>query len=404
MFNLVFLQITCRYPDNAAFYREAERRLRQAFSCRHNMRAWEQCSDSSCRAVQQAFTHTQNCRMRVLGGCRQCIEYKNTLLFHASSCQLPFGKCVIEKCDDVRKYLSVEKKTLPDDKYWTIKHDHLFFRPSLPKTPTLLGSPTTREIQQSLSHTQNCRKRVQGGCEVCTDYKETMVAHASRCDLPMGMCGIRKCDDIKKYLETNSFPDNRKWTHGLDEFFFGPSPISTPSFLRDPEERLQVPKKDFLNSDGSTATFSESSSCVMLGAWNQYHVDRPPDGISDLSSRRDQPSEMAVTCSAFQQSDLPNARESHEDQIRSLPVCQERLSDVPEPVGEIQISDQTVTFGPVNADEVAIHQHEDDEQSAAPLSAVHVPDASQGTKDTAPRQEILWPINRVMKCCVTYLI
>lgn len=304
MFNLVFLQRTCHYPDNAAFYRDPERRLRQAFSCRHNMRAWEQCSDSSCRAVQQAFTHTQNCCMRVLGGCRECIEYRNILLFHASTCQLPFGKCVIEKCDDVRKYLSMEKKPLPDDKYWTIKHDHLFFRPSLPKTPTLLGSPTTREI----------------------------------------------------------------------------------------------------HDDGTTAAFTESSSCVMLGAWNQYHVDRPPDGISGLSFRIDQLSDVAVTCSAFQQSDLPNARESHEDQIHSLPISQERLSDVPEPVGEIQISDQTVTFGPVNADEVAIHQHEDDEQSAAPLSAVHMPDASQGTKDTAPRQEILRSINRVMKCCVTYLI
>ena len=310
MFNLVFLQITCPYPDNAAFYRDPERRLRQAFSCRHNMRAWEQCSDSSCRSVQQAFTHTQNCRMRVLGGCKECIEYKNTLLFHASICQLPFGKCVIEKCDEVRKYLSVEKKTLPADKYWTIKHDHLFFRPSLPKTPILLESPTT---QGSLSYTQN-----------------------------------------------------------------------------------------FLNSDGSSATFSESSSCVLLGAWNQYHVDRPPDGISDLSSSRDQQSAVAVTCSASQQLDPPNARESHEDQMRSLPVSQERLSDVPEPVEEIQISDQKVTFRPVNADEVTIQQHEDDEQSAAPLSAVHVPDTSQGTKDTAPRQEILWPINKVMKCCVTY--
>ena len=400
MFNLVFLQITCPYPDNAAFYRDPERRLRQAFSCRRNMRAWEQCSDSSCRAVQKAFTHTQNCRMHVLGGCRKCIEYKNTLLFHASSCQLPFGKCVIEKCDEVRKHLSVEKNTLPDDKYWTFKLDQLFFKPSPPITPTLLGSPTTRKIQRSLSHTQHCRKRVRGGCEVCTDYKETMVVHASGCDLPVGMCGIRKCDDIKKYLETNSFPDNSKWTRGLDEFFFGPSPISTPSFLGNLEEGLQIPKKDFLNSDGSTATFTESSSCVMLGVWNQYHVDRPPDGISDLSVRRDRSSDIAV--GAFQPSDLPNARDSHEDRTGSLPISQERLSDASEPVGEIQISDQTVTFGPIDADEVAIHQHEDDERSAAPLSAVHMPDVSQGTKDTTPRQEILWPINKVMRCCVTY--
>ena len=350
------------------------------------MRAREQCSDSSCRAVQQAFSHTQNCPKHVLGGCRQCTEYKNTLLFHVLSCRLPFGKCVVEKCDDIRKYLSVEKNTLPPDRKWTYHHDQLFFTPSLPKTPTLLGSPISRKIQRSLSHTQNCRKRVQGGCEVCSDYLESMVDHASRCDRPVGMCGIRKCDDIKKFSKTSSFPDRDKWTRALDEFFFGPSPIATPTLLGHPEEHSQIPKKDFLNSDGSMVTFTESSSRAMLGLWNQYHVDRPPDSISDLSVRRDEPADITVV--AFQQSDQPSASDSHEDQTCSVPVSQDKLSDVAEPVG----SDQTVTFGPTV------------EQSAAPLSAVHVPDASRGTRDTTPRQEVLWPINSVMKCYVMYQI
>ena len=73
--------------------------------------------------------------MRVLGGCRQCISFKDALQSHASTCKEPVGKCVVNKCDDIREFM--KNNTLPDNKNWKYKHDQLFFEPSPPRTPTV---------------------------------------------------------------------------------------------------------------------------------------------------------------------------------------------------------------------------------------------------------------------------
>lgn len=367
-------------PD-VLFYKEEERRLYNAFSCRHNMRAWKQCSDKSCLEVQQLLMHTQNCHMHVLGGCRVCIQHRNTLVFHATRCQWVTGKCVFEKCEDIRKYL--EKNGLPDDKSWTYSHDQLFFKPSSPKTPTLLGSPVSRQIQRSLSHTHNCRKRVLGGCEVCIDYKDTMLAHAYSCERPLGTCGIRRCDDIRKYMKTNSLPDNGKWTREFDQFFFGNSPLATPNLL---------------NINGSTMPVAESSLFRTQGIWNQYHVDRPPDHI-DLSANGDQPGACALPTSSSQPSDLhvPVASERLVEDTFSLPVSQERSSDHQEVVTEVQQPDATVSRGPTADVEVIVHHNEQINQTTTPISAGHIANAGHAVRSSTPRQEVLWPLNKVKK-------
>ena len=116
---------------------EAEVHLQKAFACRHrNMGTWEECSDLSCQTIQQLLAHSQNCHMRVLGGCGRCIRLKNMLLSHASSCKLPRGACVVEKCDDIRRYK--ERTDIPVNRHWSRKLDQLFFRPSPPRSPTVL--------------------------------------------------------------------------------------------------------------------------------------------------------------------------------------------------------------------------------------------------------------------------
>ena len=246
--------------------------LQKAFTCRRNMRAWEECSDASCQSIQQALIHTQNCRMHVLGGCSLCIRYKNILLWHVSRCEFPIGDCIIEKCDDIRKYMSRETNSIPDSRSWTYDLDQLFFRPSPPRSPTLIGF-----------HSDPCL--------------------------------------------VEDEPDNQ----AQPSSFFGS--IGGDSF------------------DLSSRSFTDTTSQSVSGAWNQYHVDRPPD--------------------------LPWRIEEGQ-----------------------HVSDLTVTRGPTVDSQIDLQEHVEDENvvSTTPLSAVCMPDANQATEKSTRRQEIIWPLNTVMKC------
>ena len=116
---------------------EADVHLQKAFACRHrNMDTWEECNDLSCQRIHQFLAHSQKCHMRVLGGCGPCIGFKNILLSHASSCKLPRGECDIEKCDDIRMYTL--KTGIPDTLHWSFELDQLLFKPSPPRSPTVL--------------------------------------------------------------------------------------------------------------------------------------------------------------------------------------------------------------------------------------------------------------------------
>lgn len=289
--------------------------------------------------------------------------------------------------------------SLPDDRKWTYSLDQLFFRPSPPRTPTLLGRPTGRELQRSLSHTQNCRSRVLGGCEMCIEYKNVMLFHASKCELPIGKCGVRKCDNIRNYMKTNSLPDDSKWTCELDQFFFGPSKCVTPTSLGNGEDYFVIPKKKLVNSDDSRTPVSQSSSRNASEVWNQFHIDRPPDLPPALSASRDKllPD---FPLNVDQLSDLPVTGDRHVYQTTDLPVSQGRLPDLPLQGEEVQLSDLTATRGPITDSQVSFQHHVEEEHAmpATPLSAVCVPDVSQAAEDSAPRQVILWPLNRVMKC------
>ncbi|KAJ7391793.1 hypothetical protein OS493_016081 [Desmophyllum pertusum] len=123
--------LNCHDPEGGDQY-EAERCLRRAFICRRNSsREWEKCGEVCCQEIKGFLDHSQNCPMRVLGGCDTCIQYKSTLLYHASRCRLPLGKCVVLKCDDIREY--AKKSSIPENKNWEWKLDRLFFNP--PTTP-----------------------------------------------------------------------------------------------------------------------------------------------------------------------------------------------------------------------------------------------------------------------------
>ena len=123
--------------EDTGLVTEAEVHLQKAFACRHhNMGTWEECSDLSCQRIQQFLAHSQRCHMRVLGGCGPCVHFKDILLSHASSCNLPRGECVIEKCDDIRRYK--ERTDIPDKRHWSHKLDQLFFRPNPPRSPTVV--------------------------------------------------------------------------------------------------------------------------------------------------------------------------------------------------------------------------------------------------------------------------
>ena len=105
-----------------------------------------------------------------------------------------------------------------------------------------------------------------------------------------------KCDYIREYAKNNGIPGNRKWKYEHDQLFFRSTPPSTPTnrenqaFEVDFEELLaQLEQaeaqeatahglgKDTVMSDGSLASYNEESSHDAAGAWNHYHVDRPPE-------------------------------------------------------------------------------------------------------------------------------
>lgn len=202
---------------------------------------------------------------------------------------------------------------------------------------------------------------VLGGCETCILYKNTLLFHTSRCHLPLGQCVIPKCDYIREYAKTSNIPDNKKWKYEHDQLFFRASPPTTPTTLESQSsftealdyrtfmaqlaqaefhEGAYSLNTDYLVSDGSLASFSGESLHDSSGAWNQYHVDRPPD---------------------------------------------------------VQVA-----RGPATAEHVKIEQeqHEDGvlAESAGPLSATCMPlrDTSQAVKSTEERGEVIWPLNKVI--------
>lgn len=89
-----------------------------------------------------------------------------------------------------------------------------------------------REIQEYISHSQDCLRRVLGGCIKCIRYKEVLIYHVSKCHLPMDTCVVEKCDIIRQYMKENRLPDNRKWPYQLDNIFFSPSPPACMPYIR----------------------------------------------------------------------------------------------------------------------------------------------------------------------------
>lgn len=156
-----------------------------------------------------------------------------------------------------------------------------------------------QSIRGFLEHSQNCGMHVLGGCNTCIQYKSILLYHTSRCGLPIGQCVVPKCDYIREYAKQHGIPENRKWKYEHDKLFFRPSPPTTPTFVGSQpsfaegqfnydEFMAQLAKAelhesphslntDNLISDGSSVSFSGESLHDSSGAWNQYHVDRPPD-------------------------------------------------------------------------------------------------------------------------------
>ena len=239
-----------------------------------------------------------------------------------------------------------------------------------------------QEIQDYLSHSQNCRMRVLGGCEKCICYKEVLIYHTSRCHLPMGACVVQKCDNIREYMKVNRIP-GRKWPYQLDNLFFNPSPPATPTSSPEKGDHIdqhfiaQLLQQAFgsrsevddsndvdnlndqsLISDGSLTSSTEESLRESSGVWNQYHVDRPPELLPP----------------AAQQSDLHLTRE--------------RSPDV------------QVTRGPTVNTQVRLEQHISDGQldSTTPLSAACMPDVKQMVTPISQEEkgEVIWPLDKVI--------
>lgn len=201
--------------------------------------------------------------------------------------------------------------------------------------------------------------RVLGGCDKCIHYKNILLYHASRCRLPLGQCVVPKCDYIRQYAKKSSIPENRKWKYEHDQLFFRRTPPTTPtaqesqpSFAEATPDYHELMAQlaqaefhslntDYLISDESLTSFSGESLHDLSGAWNQYHVDRPPD---------------------LQVARGPTATEH-------VKLEQEQLED------DVQA------------------------ESVAPLSATCMPvrDTSQTVKSTTQeeRGEVIWPLNKV---------
>ena len=238
--------------------------------------------------------------MRVLGGCKKCIWYKETLLCHASKCQLPLGACVVEKCDNIREY--IKKNRVPGNRKWKYQHDELFFRRSPPSTPTL---PKHRSSSRDQTDQQFMAQLVQAAC-----------AFSSR-------------------------PEHHGDADNLND-------------------------DQCLISDGSSTSYTEESLRVSSGAWNLYHVDRPPD----------------------------------------LLVTMDRLSDGPQERTQ-ERADVQVTRGPAVDNQVRLERQAGDVETesaavtaaaAAPISAACMPDASQQLLQEE-QGEIIWPLNKVILTC-----
>ncbi|PFX16214.1 hypothetical protein AWC38_SpisGene19536 [Stylophora pistillata] len=142
---------------------ESVKDLQRPFTCRRNLnsdKGWQKCTDSFCQLIQYLLYHSQNCRMHVLGGCEDCIRYKDILINHVSKCTLPLGQCVVARCDYIREYMCMIKSPLPGNRKWTWALDRLFFRSTPPTTPTIEDSEEFldgyREVLAGLAqaHTQ----------------------------------------------------------------------------------------------------------------------------------------------------------------------------------------------------------------------------------------------------------
>lgn len=171
-------------------------------------------------------------------------------------------------------------------------------------------------------------------------------------------------------METNCIPNDRRWKYEHDQLFFRPSPPKTPTLQRgrlswcsaegesDAENQPAVSFSGsegdscHQNSDSSRTSITETSSHNTSGAWNQYHVDRPPD--------------FPRVVSGVQQ--LSDVQASHGLTIDNQASLQQRAEDV-------------------------------EAVSASPLSAVCVPNANQAAENSAIRQEVVWPLNTVIKMC-----
>ena len=203
----------------------------------------------------------------------------------------------------------------------------------------------------------------------CVKYKDALQLHACMCREPVGKCTVERCDDIRHYLEKNTLPDNRNWEHRHDKLFFKSNPPRTPNLLGDlcllPFDLSQsCDHTQPASSFGSTSGGSQfASSFTRSELWNQYHVSRPPDPRSDL-----EPQQVA------------------------------ELSDIAPSLSQ----DLPVIHGPARDGKVSLQPCQIHEQSAAtPLSATCVPNIGQASGSIST-QEVLWPLNRVLKCCVIY--
>ena len=196
---------------------------------------------------------------------------------------------------------------------------------------------------------------VLGGCGPCIRFKNMLLSHASSCKVPRGACVIEKCDDIRRYKERTDIPDNRHWSRKLDQLFFRPSLPRSPTVVQnepdffpredESDDQVESSQGDSLNLSRLKSS-NENFAWETQGAWSQYHLDRPPD----------------------------------------FPKPFENIHTLSEP-------HITVARGPPGFD---IEEDESD-TSAAPLSAICVFGTSQTAKNIMPRQEIIWPLNEVMK-------
>lgn len=64
--------------------------------------------------------------MRVLGGCEDCICYKDMLWNYVLKCIFSLGRCVVVRCDYIREYMRIN--CFLENRKWIWVFDQLFFR------------------------------------------------------------------------------------------------------------------------------------------------------------------------------------------------------------------------------------------------------------------------------------